>query len=266
MRKNSLCRYLSLLLLCLIQQNSIVHSQLLQGGEAITVPPRTLNCPSDLSDAIDCPADATTSSLQINAAVRLRRSKDLCILFNGFGEPIARSYDGHEWEAYFNTAVPQASVSCDCSSCIVQVMQPGDYQLIAQAHSLTSVDETARFLEQATFGPRPSDLQSFTTPQEWILEQFELPMTSHRAIYRQHWNHRFPHSSYQGLVTHPCEYGTRYRQAAFSDKDWKKYITIRTLSDSRKELSIDGHVRTVIEARTLHIRPPEEGFLLPDGE
>ena len=233
----------------------------------MTIPPRILDCSSDLTDAIDCPADATTSLLQIDTVVRLRRSKSVCILFNGVGEPVARSYDGHAWEAYFNSAVPQAvQISCDCSTCVIQVLQPGDYQLMAQAHSLPPIDEAARFLEQATFGPTPSDLQAFSSPEEWILEQLEIPMTSHRAIYRQHWNHRFSHSSYQGVVTHPCAYGTRYRQAAFSDKDWKKYVTIRTLSDSRKELSIEGHVRTVIEARTLHVRPPEEGFELIDGE
>ena len=52
----------------------------------------------------------------------------------------------------------------------------------------------------------------------------------------------------QGLVTGPCEEGTRYRKFAFSEKDDNRYVQIETspVNSTYKILSISGQKRTVV--------------------
>lgn len=113
-------------------------------------------------------------------------------------------------------------------------------------------DEIARFLEQATFGPTLSDIDSFdsesTSFANWIQQQQESPIESHRAFYRTHLNARFDVPSNQGLPTLACDEGTRYRRAAFSSRDYRKTLEIEEDALSRTILRMDGQIRTVVDA------------------
>lgn len=72
----------------------------------------------------------------------------------------------------------------------------------------------------------------------WIKNQQDVvPMTSHRQIFRQHMNDRM------GIAT---EKGTWYRLHAFSSLDQTKFMKITTVG-SKKILSVDGFVRTVVQ-------------------
>lgn len=68
--------------------------------------------------------------------------------------------------------------------------------------------------------------------------------------------------SYQGVPTHACAAGTRYRKYAFSDKDYARELEIRTdPATGRKILLIDGQARTVVPAKEVH----SSTFVFEDG-
>jgi hypothetical protein len=131
------------------------------------------------------------------------------------------------------------------------------------------VDEVARFLEQASFGPKLSDFSKFNTNNlpksfaEWIKEQQEIiPLTSHRAMFRTRMNARMETATRNGAVTHPCQKGSIYRSFAFSIKDNQKYLSIKTVGNKRV-ITIDGFVRTVISGAVSNTWNPSATW--PDG-
>jgi hypothetical protein len=173
-------------------------------------------------------------------------------------KPLGRSYSGFNWEASsgeFSTL----SWSCTVDSCLVSLPSlPTDsvYQLTTFDGSqlnYTTSDEVARFLEQATFGATNADIGSMSNTNlsqsfaRWVYnQQKEVPMTSHRAFFRQHMNDRMEFATQQGAVTHPCQEGARYRRYAFSSLDQTKFLTITTVG-TKKILRVNGFVRTVVE-------------------
>jgi hypothetical protein len=124
-------------------------------------------------------------------------------------------------------------------------------------------------LEQATFGPTRADINKFDVsnlPQafaNWIKDQQKtVPLTSHRAMFRQRMNSRMETATHQGAVTHPCQKGTRYRRYAFSSKDRSKYVDISTVGNKRI-ISIDGFVRTVVNGPIVNFY--DTSMAWPDG-
>ena len=184
-------------------------------------------------------------------------------------KPIARSYLEHDWEAYsgdFNRMMAQ----CDGTMCsfLLAGLQPTfSYELASFQNMVGVGDEVARFLEQATFGPQLDEINTFSGSfASWIEQQQTLPMSSHRRFFREHWNHRFEMPSYQGVTTHACDAGTRYRRYALSDKDKVRPVEIRTdVVTGRKILMRAGQARTVVNATTLHAGPPEDNQIFEDG-
>jgi hypothetical protein len=119
------------------------------------------------------------------------------------------------------------------------------------------INELFRFYEQASFGPSPDDLIYYSNDLDtdivkmyihnWIaVQMFEAPATSHRAIFRTRMNARMEVDTRLGAVTHPCQEGTRYRKFSISVRDSGKYMKVTTIG-TKKVLSIDGYVRTVVE-------------------
>lgn len=169
--------------------------------------------------------------------------------------PVGRSYLGNDWESY-SGEFSILNFSCKNSVCFVQL--PGlsatrkkvfgdyHYELVSFQHSIPVLDRVARFLEQATFGPTRAEIDSFPDSfADWIKSQQEIPPTLHRAVYREHLNHRSVMPSHMGIPTHPCEEGTRYRRYAFSDKDRESVVEVRT-DANRKILLVDGQARSVL--------------------
>ena len=173
-------------------------------------------------------------------------------------KPMGRSYNGNDWEAP-SGEFSSLKWSCSGNSCqaILPPLPPGSvYQLTAFGTfemNYTSADEVARFLEQATFGATRTGIESINTSNlprsfaAWIEKQIEeVPLTSHRAIFRKYMNERMEVATYQGAVTHPCQEGTRYRRYSFTTLDQKKLMNITSIG-TKKILSVDGFVRTVVE-------------------
>jgi hypothetical protein len=198
-------------------------------------------------------------------------NNDLCTLWRiGPGSkrtPVARSYEGNPWEVYAGEFSEKIQFQCQKGNCktILPSLEDDDqfYELASFQHSAPQNDQIARFLEQATFGPTRSTIMEFPDSySEWVHEQMALPDSSHRRFYRSRLNHRKTVSSQQGVATHPCQAGTRYRKYAFSDKDRQATLEIRTDPvSSRKILLKDGQARTVLPFSFIYAG----GSLIQDG-
>ena len=212
-----------------------------------------------------------------NANFRIKNSNDdtLCALWRISSEgrkAVARSYLGNGWETYTG-GEEDIRVGCESSNCSSTIMRRkgsgGDYKYeLSSFHHFTHPrDEVSRFLEQATFGPKLTEIDLFSASYaKWIAQQISFPKTSHRRFYREHWNHRNTMPSYHGIPTHPCAEGTRYRRYAFSDKDRESLVEIRTDEVNRKKVFlVDGQVRTVVGATTLYAGSPSANRVYEDG-
>lgn len=230
------------------------------------------------SSSLACPSGEGSSSFSTTGAVEfgISDAKRLCTLVrispDGTSfKPIGRSYDGNSWEASageFSTMY----WSCSGSSCVANLpaLPVGSvYQLTSfdnPQHFLGQIDEIARFLEQTTFGPTRAAINTFDASDlpaafaKWVFnQQTTVPITSHRAIFRQHLNARMEVATPQGAVTHPCQAGTRYRRFSFSLKDDEKYLDITTVG-TKRVLRVDGFVRTVVEGPIVSIWDPTVVF------
>ena len=189
-------------------------------------------------------------------------------------KPVGRSYAGYDWEAS-SGEFSSLTWSCSGPSCVVDLPSLPDgavYQLTsfdAPALVRAGPDEVARFLEQATFGPTRADIDKFdfsNLPQafaNWIKDQQKnVPLTSHRAMFRQRMNSKMETATHQGAVTHPCQKGTRYRRYAFTSHDTSKYVDISTVGNKRI-ISIDGFIRTVVNGPIVNFW--DTSMAWPDG-
>jgi hypothetical protein len=245
-------------------------------------------------NSIECPPPGTVKEItdyQETTSLNIRTSEEdvLCTLrlvsSTGMMLPIARSYLGNDWEPY---AGGYAGLKFNCSDSACSTRIPGlsrsserrydgyTYQLASFRHSTDHKSQVARFLEQGTFGPTRTELGSFpgsvanwVFPESfanWVQLQQTLAMTSHRRFFRERLNHRFEMPSYQGISTHACAQGTRYRNYAFSDKDTGRYAEVRTdEATGRKIFLVDGQARTVVNVTSLYAGSPENNKVYEDG-
>lgn len=228
--------------------------------------------PVDPPATVMCPPEGSPLDIQDGGKISIGISNktNLCTLVEitskGYLKPVGRSYDGNEWEAS-SGEYSATEFDCDSTSCKVDLPAPKSgarYQLTSMpSTTYTAADETARFLEQATFGVTSSDIEVLTKSPDrrsleqgslqqafarWIKEQQTVvPLTSHREYYRHRVNARFEVAMETGAVTHPCQQNTRYRRFAFSAKDAEKVLTITT-KGAQKMLLLDGFVRTVVNS------------------
>jgi T5SS/PEP-CTERM-associated repeat protein len=184
-----------------------------------------------------------------SAAVSGRRLQSMGIELDL--KPLGRSYNGNDWEPYGGD---HSNLKYDCAQglCRVQLPSPSNgrsYALKPYAAPVLSSDSIkARFLEKATFGPTKQDIANFGSETGWLSQQFEMPVTSHRAVFRQHMTHWHSESNYNTLLhTNPCSAGARFRRYAFVSVDSDRELTITTTSSSKVVLSVDGEKRTVVD-------------------
>lgn len=235
---------------------------------------------------VQCPIEGKIQKLtnyQEDTPLKVRNSMDdsLCALFlvseSGKKIPVARSYLGNDWEAYAGQYSHQAFT---CNSSVCETTLPalstekknylGSYhfEITSFQHSIPEKDQVARFLEQTTFGPTVSEIELFPGSfAAWVQQQQEIPLSSHRAFYREHLNNRYDAPTPMGIPTHACDKGTRYRKYAItSDSDRKKKIEIKTdQGTGRKIILVDGAVRTSIDATVLYAGSPDDNMVYQDG-
>ena len=149
--------------------------------------------------------------------------------------PVGRSYDGNSWE------LTQAG-ACDGGDCKFAIYCAGTETMPGQctvtipddAHSyridqlsgpnVPASAKASRFLTQATFGPTRStmnamDATSSSGVRAWIDAQMALPLTSHRAYYRQRVSPRASSAFATGGVRAACSAGSRWHRFALTKVD-----------------------------------------------
>lgn len=160
----------------------------------------------------------------------------------------ARSYDGHDWEpmyapvgqiingSYVAATGARITVACTSVACDLSLPEtPSGYAYRVETYN-ASVEglsplspsqlnrkKAAKFLIQGTFGPKRHELSALadrldngTEEQvfgDWVAEQVALPMSLHRAHYRQRLNSR----THSGRLA--CEPMSRWHRYAFNTID-----------------------------------------------
>lgn len=174
-------------------------------------------------------------------------------------EPVLRSFDKKPWQP---VAGPYSNRSrifrCRKENCIVnfRVNRGGTskYVLMTSSSSFQSVnEERARFLQQATFGPKMSEITGWTFGNgeagfaAWMKNQMDVtqtPMTSQREYYREHLDWSMIHEEVGlGSVTpmDPCSQYSRWRDYAFTGGgDFGKEFTV-------EEIVVDGVTKYLIK-------------------
>ena len=171
--------------------------------------------------------------------------------------PVARSYDGKDWELSPGKFI-KISISCDDQNCILELpalVGNDEYQVFTSNHTLEPKDEAARFLEQVTFGTTLQEVNSFdtTSPLQaqfatYINHQMNEPMSLHRSYFRERAVYHFNHPHPIAIPHHPCEKGTRYRHYAFTGRDKNLKLRVRAIADGKYFLSVQGEPRTVVSS------------------
>lgn len=213
-------------------------------------------------------------------------------------KPVGRSYNGRDWETSAGEFAGSVLFVCEDSNngtnmdmlCSVDLPGlPNDgsrYQitLFNKPEYYTDRDVVARFLEQTTFGGTKEEIDTFVTAgtyefAQWIQDQQQSKVMSHRELYRRHMNAQFPVHNPTGPVTGPCQVGCRYRRTSFSVKDTDRVLTIRTLVPGpnnqtdgtgrfKKALLIDGNLRTIVDSTAIYVAGEDffEEVELQDGD
>lgn len=212
-----------------------------------------------------------SDSKQLVTLVEITKDGDL--------KPMARSYGGYDWEPSAGDGAT-LQFTCNrkdnkCSVHLPQLATGSKYQLSVFGDPAYSVaDKAARFLEQVTFGPTMKEVVALGSGSNQLgkktaeyvkAQQTTFPLTSHREMYRRHLNARHTVATSVGSVTHPCETGTRYRKAAFSQKDSNRYLTIKTEPNGKRSLSVDGFVRTIVDGPIRTPKWQKGGMDIEDG-
>jgi uncharacterized protein (DUF1501 family)/uncharacterized protein (DUF1800 family) len=214
-------------------------------------PTLTMTCPTS-NGKLSPVTLATTTLLTIE---KTNGAGSLCTLTLEFGDnglfiPIARSYDGNDWERAGGTfAASLEEWVCNGSSCSARVPAGAKYVLQTRSSTTTNTAaQVARFLESASFGARPSDLTTWNgkTFAAYVKEQVSLPMTLHRESFRKQTNPRWTfHKPEFAAALDPCAPNSTWRRQVLTTLDRNKKLNVRKVGD-RWEVSIDGRVRTMV--------------------
>ena len=176
--------------------------------------------------------------------------------------PVARSYEGNNWEAVKGPY--NLDFSCENNRCTTFVPDdPYSFYLTTyddKSQGLGVQERASRFLEQATFGPTMKSIASFGDDQDlnskienWIQDQVEnQPVTSHREYYRKRANTIVQSTRSTGAPLHACSPGARWQAYSFNQRDTQVEIQVdRTSDDSAYLLSINGIPRTEVTSLEL---------------
>lgn len=174
---------------------------------------------------------------------------------NEHAVPIARSYDGHDFETLHPLLLP---VTCNAGSCSVDLPPYAGQAAVAMHYILSSYNpptktteqEYARLLLQGTFGPTDSSLSeavALGSPAAWVQDQLSKPVSLLREHYRKRTNGYSKTDLRHHGTRRPCEAGSRWNRAAFNRwRDVGKTIVEEATGTGSYYLKVDGIVRTEV--------------------
>lgn len=187
--------------------------------------------------------------------------------------PIARSYQGGDWQRSagpyaqeLELSCPESSSVCDLQIPILPQLPEGRFVLMPFQYSVE--DDRAlvsRFFHQTTFGPTMSMIDdwdysadsSSAEMAKWVKDQMDTsitPMTIHRQFLRERFNGQLeedeedPSGSRKQMfkVRNPCDAGSRWLLYSFSSDDKGEELTVTQMPDGSYALSVNGVLRTVV--------------------
>ena len=182
----------------------------------------------------------------------------VCVLSDENAIVWGRSYDGYAWETVDQT---RGAFVCNTQGlCRVDVPKDKTYKLLTYGEDPSTVEQNSthgrslytryydasRFLLQATFGPKKSEILSFQgSPRSWVRAQIRVPATSHRAYFRKRTNPRTVTPTFTGRPRSSCEAGSRWIQYAFIETDQGSSVQV-TRNGALLTLIVNGEVRTQV--------------------
>lgn len=167
----------------------------------------------------------------------------VCLLMKDGKTVLGRSYDGSDWET---GAAGTLGMECSQGICEAYLQEEGVYTLHSYevTDKTTRQEEVARFLTQATFGPKKSEILGLKGSfKDWITAQIKLPPTLHRAHLRARAHPRAASPTYVGKPRDACKRGSRWMRSAFSTRDIGKQATLKRVG-GRLVITLEGVVRT----------------------
>ena len=204
-----------------------------------------------------CPL-AGQSPVEVEAGRRIvvgpSRDGEVCVLE---GETVVgRSYDGLPWE---QSTVAVEDFKCEENGNCTVLVPPnrGKFYLNSYGSKISTPEtEVARFLMQATFGPKKTELSSWgsNTPKTWIREQMQLPPSLHREYFRKRVSQRTRSHSVTGRPRRACDHHSRWHRHAFTAADIGDTLVVVSLSGGRVALQLTGITRVEIDSRLWRTR------------
>jgi len=256
-----------------LNENNFIETELIGKKSQSSKPnEKVWNCPNVEDEPVPIPF---TTHIFINLSSQgklcsLIAIKDSKRSTSKIEVPIARSYDGYDWEILKGSYQHAKSTCFDefCNISVPSTSIPSDHHrssFILSSFSESSLnftirDKASQFLEQTTFGPTLESIESLTNNGEisenklnenlkdWLYDQImTVPATSHREYFRKRSNNRLRSSNKVGIPLHPCSPNTRWHSYTFNPQDTGASIYVsRTFDDSAYLLSIDDIPRTEI--------------------
>ena len=195
-----------------------------------------------------------------------------------FPAPVARSYDGYDWELVEPAAGAADAPLLECSgdgACTLTVPDESThsyrYRYVsggtpsggrrlqsAGGSADASRSEASRFLTQTTFGPTRETISALAGALDdpatrdgafrgWIGTQMALPASLHREYWRRRTSPRaIVGGTTFGSTGSPCDFGSRWVRWAFEAADrGRKLIFRETVVAGTFELTTDGVTRHV---------------------
>ena len=188
-------------------------------------------------------------------------------------KPVARSYDGLDWERTQGGAT--LDIDCSGGACQADISTDSVYNITSHpGPDYTSLQKASRFLVQGTFGPTRATLDSVDATTgagftKWIEDQMALPPTLHREYYRRRANPRLFTARNAGGVRAPCEAGSRWHLFSFNRADEGKKLRVNNAvfhiegehvrtENAGDDLALDNMTICVVEERVggaIHLLP-----------
>jgi len=178
---------------------------------------------------ISCPRPGKLLNFTSTQKLEIRRStktNQVCIVSLVTPDhelvPAGRSYRKRNWEASPGPFASKLKFNCTSEFCSVDL--PLKYVVYSYERNVTKFDEASRFLEQATFGPKLSEIKDLagSSLENWTYQQiYKQNASSHREHFRTRVNARKSIVSIETLTPSdkPCDVKSKWINYAFS---WEK--------------------------------------------
>jgi len=198
--------------------------------------------------------------------------------------PVARSYDGKDWQRTAGAYAQDLEISCASAECILNipalpnlkdgrfVLLPLENPLLHESAEYVARASVSRFFQRNTFGPTLAMIDDWnygaasmaSEMASWVKNQINATVTSitsHREFFRKRVNGELEREEEAGIsssssrkqmfkVRNPCDAGSRWTTYTFSTDDYDRYIDVSVHPDGGYLIrEMEGGIATV--ARTI---------------